>query len=132
MHSHNCCFGDGKGLLWFREWVLRADKWVICDSCRFSLQWEARPSISSPRSKYHVTLFVILKLYNRARSHIIFLTLRHAVGLARALEMERQRARCIRGLYRHHNSWYSRTVTKQVVDELVTRKGCGVVAMTFK
>jgi hypothetical protein len=54
------------------------------------------------------------------------------VGLARALEMKRQRARCIRGLYRRHNSWYSRTVTKKVVDELVTRKGCGVVAMTLK
>jgi hypothetical protein len=40
------------------------------------------------------------------------------VGLARALEMERQRARCIRGLYRRHNSWYSRTVTKKVVDEI--------------
>jgi hypothetical protein len=26
----------------------------------------------------------------------------------------------------------SRTVTKKVVDELVTRKGCGVVAMTLK
>jgi hypothetical protein len=51
---------------------------------------------------------------------------------ARALEMKRQRARCIRGLYRRHNSWCSRTVTKKVVDELVTRKGCGVVAMTLK
>jgi hypothetical protein len=46
--------------------------------------------------------------------------------------MERQRARCIRGLYRRHNSWCSRTVTKKVVDELVTRKGCGVVAVTLK
>jgi hypothetical protein len=55
-----------------------------------------------------------------------------SVGLARALEMKRQRARYIRGLYHRHNSWYSRTVTKKVVDELVTRKGCGVVAMTLK
>jgi hypothetical protein len=54
------------------------------------------------------------------------------VGLARALEMKRQRARCIRGLYRRHNSWYSRTITKKMVDELVTKKGCGIMAITLK
>jgi hypothetical protein len=70
--------------------------------------------------------------FDNAFSMFYRLAVKICVGLARALEMERQRARCIRGLYRRHNSWRSRIVTKKVVDELVTRKGCGVVAMTLK